>query len=62
MVSLGTVTIHNNGRHLDRGIGVDKDPKWQWLQERIVGLASPCITHWSGPAWMHGKPVTTVLW
>ncbi len=33
----GDTIHHNNGRHLDGGIGEDKDRKWQRLHERVVG-------------------------
>jgi hypothetical protein len=35
-------TIHlNNGTHLDGGIGVTKDAKWQWLYHRVASCSLP---------------------
>ncbi len=36
----GDTIHHNDGRHLDRGIGEDEDRKWQGLHERIFALYS----------------------
>ncbi len=37
----GDTIHHNNGRHLDGGIGEDEDRKWQRLHERVVAARLP---------------------
>jgi len=37
----GDTIHHNNGRHLDGGIGEDEDRKWQRLHERVVKARLP---------------------
>jgi hypothetical protein len=37
----GDTIRHNNGCHLNRGIGEDKDCKWQRLHERVVAACLP---------------------
>jgi len=37
----GETIHHNDGRHLDGGIGEDEDHKWQRLHERVVAACLP---------------------
>jgi len=37
----GDTIHHNDGRHLDGGIGEDEDHKWQRLHERVVAACLP---------------------
>jgi hypothetical protein len=44
----GDTIHHNDGRHLDGGIGEDKDRKWQRLHKRVVVARLPLYSLTNG--------------
>ena len=56
-------TIHlNDGTHLDGGIGVNEDAKWQWLCNRVASCSLPLYDLPNGQ-WAHRFLTTlTDLW
>jgi hypothetical protein len=58
----GDTIHHNDGRHLDGGIGEDEDRKWQHLHERVV---TACLPLYSLPnGWWDKRflALQTALW
>ena len=58
----GDTIHHNNGRHLDGGIGEDKDRKWQHLRERIVAACLPLYSLPNGRWARRYLALQTALW
>jgi len=58
----GDTIHHNDGRHLDGGIGEDEDHKWQWLHERIVAARLPLYSLPNGQWAKQFLVLQTALW
>jgi hypothetical protein len=58
----GDTIHHNNGRHLDGGIGEDEDRKWQRLHERVVAARLPLYSLPNGRWAKRFLAMQTALW
>jgi hypothetical protein len=58
----GDTIHHNDGRHLDGGIGEDKDRKWQRLHERVVAARLPLYSLPNGQWAKQFLALQTALW
>jgi hypothetical protein len=58
----GDTIHHNNGRHLDGGIGEDEDHKWQRLHERVVAACLPLFCLPNGKWAKQFLALQTALW
>jgi len=58
----GDTIHHNDGRHLDGGIGEDKDRKWQRLHERVVAALLPLYSLTNGWWAKQFLALQTALW
>jgi hypothetical protein len=58
----GDTIHHNNGRHLNGGIGEDKDRKWQRLHERVVMAHLPLYSLPNGWWAKQFLALQTALW
>jgi hypothetical protein len=58
----GDTIHHNDGRHLDRGIGEDKDRKWQRLHKRVVAACLPLYSQPNGWWAKQFLAMQTALW
>jgi hypothetical protein len=58
----GDTIHHNDGRHLDGGIGEDKDRKWQRLHERVVAARLPLYSLPNGWWAKRFLALQTALW
>ena len=58
----GDTIHHNDGRHLDEGIGEDEDHKWQRLHKRIVAARLPLYSLLNGRWAKQFLALQTALW
>jgi hypothetical protein len=58
----GDTIHHNDGRHLDGGIGKDEDLKWQCLNKRIVAASLPLYSLPNGRWVKRFLKLQTALW
>jgi hypothetical protein len=58
----GDTIHHNDGRHLNGGIGKDKDRKWQRLHERVVAARLPLYSLPNGRWAKRFLTMQTALW
>ncbi len=58
----GDTIHHNNGHHLNRGIGEDEDRRWQCLHERVVAACLPLYSLPNGWWAKRFLALQTTLW
>ena len=58
----GDTIHHNDGHHLDGGIGEDEDRKWQRLHERVVAARLPLFSLPNGRWAKQFLALQTALW
>jgi hypothetical protein len=58
----GDTIHHNDGRHLDGGVGKDEDRKWQRLHERVVAASLPLYSLPNGRWAKRFLKLQTALW
>ncbi len=58
----GDTIHHNNGRHLDGGIGEDEDRKWQRLHDCVVAACLPLFSLPNGRWAKQFLALQTALW
>jgi len=58
----GDTIHHNDGRHLDGGIGKEEDRKWQRLHERVVAACLPLYSLPNGRWAKRFLALQTALW
>ncbi len=58
----GDTIHHNDGRHLDGGIGKEEDRKWQRLHERVVAACLPLYSLPNGRWAKRFLTMQTALW